>query len=400
MSVWLIEPLDPLIARDGRPSAIGRFDTTNFPFPSMVAGAVRTRMGSVNGAFALSGNALDELKERVHVRGPLLAELSPEDGAVEHWLAPAPRDAMILKEEEEGAKPEIRRLVPGSLASGEALDSFRDKGLRPLCLNGSGGRGKPPQGIPDFWRWSRFESWLRSPGDAPDIDLAALGAERLPVEVRAHLAIQPGERVGLDGMLFQTSGLRFLHEGPKGSSPLSPRCFALSLWSRGATVAGRDLDLSAQLAPLGGERRLARWSRASREWPQLPPDVLETIVETGRARLILLTPAVFAQGALPGWNDTARSPWTETIPVTATVRAAAVTRPEIVSGWDLATGRPKKTRRLAPAGSVYFIELAGARPDLRRWCEETWLACVSDDAQDRRDGFGLAVLGTWKEDAK
>ncbi|MBW8875865.1 MAG: type III-B CRISPR module-associated protein Cmr3 [Acidobacteria bacterium] len=387
MSVWLVEPLDPLIARDGRPSAIGRFDTTHFPFPSMLAGAVRTRMGSVNGAFALSGSALDELKERVHVRGPLLAELSPEDGAVKEWLVPAPRDTMIL--EEEGAKPEIRRLVPRPLAPGEALDSFQDLGLRPLCLHGSGGRGKPPQGIPAFWCWRRFESWLRSPADEPDVDLTALGAQRLPVEVRAHLAIQPGERVGLDGMLFQTSGLRFLQEGPKGSARLAPRRFALSLWSQGATVAGRDLDLAAQLAPLGGERRLARWSRASREWPQLPPDVLETIVETGRARLILLTPAVFAQGALPGWNG-----------VAATVRAAAVPRPEIVSGWDLAAGRPKQTRRLAPAGSVYFLELAGDKPDLRRWCEETWLACVSDDAQDRWDGFGLAALGVWKEEMR
>ena len=41
-----------------------------------------------------------------------------------------------------------------------------------------------------------------------------------------------------------------------------------------------------------------------------------------------------------------------------------------------------------PDGSVYFVELEGTEPDLRLWCEETWLACVSDDAQDRRDGFG------------
>ena len=165
MSVWLVEPLDPLIARDGRPSAIGRFDTTHFPSPSMVAGAVRTRMGSVNGAFTLAGSALDELKERVHVRGPLLAELSQEDGSIKEWLVPAPRDAMIL--EEEGAKPEIRRLIPRPLASCEALDSFQELGLRPLCLHGSGGRGKPPQSIPAFWCWSRFESWLRSPADEP-----------------------------------------------------------------------------------------------------------------------------------------------------------------------------------------------------------------------------------------
>ena len=52
MSVWLVEPLDPLIARDGRPSSVGgHFFTVSFPYPSMLAGAVRTRMGCENGAF-------------------------------------------------------------------------------------------------------------------------------------------------------------------------------------------------------------------------------------------------------------------------------------------------------------------------------------------------------------
>ena len=69
----------------------------------------------------------------------------------------------------------------------------------------------------------------------------------------------------------------------------------------------------------------------------------------------------------------------------------------VVSGWDLAQGRPKETKRLAPAGSVYFLELAGEREDIRRWCDEAWLNCVGDGAQDRRDGFGLAALGTWED---
>src|SRR3954462_13340302 len=99
MSVSHIEPLDPHIARDGRPNAVGRFVTTSFPFPSMVAGAVRTRMGSEDGAFTLPGHALAELKEKVLVRGPLLAELRPEEGTIHQWLAPAPRDAVILNPE-------------------------------------------------------------------------------------------------------------------------------------------------------------------------------------------------------------------------------------------------------------------------------------------------------------
>jgi CRISPR-associated protein Cmr3 len=133
----------------------------------------------------------------------------------------------------------------------------------------------------------------------------------------------------------------------------------------------------------------------------MPEGIRTKILATRRARLILLTPAVFAKGAVPAWSG---QPWPPSGPITATVHAASVPRPAVVSGWDLAAknesgvpGRPKPTRRLAVAGSVYFLKLRGTEEDLRRWCDETWLACVSDGEQDRRDGFGLAVLGTWEE---
>jgi CRISPR-associated protein Cmr3 len=398
MNVWLIEPLDPLIARDGRPAAVGRFDTVGFPYPSMVAGAVRTRMGSPNGAFFLSGSALDELKEKVIVQGPLLAELCSNCGVVRQWLAPAPQDAVFLRAEED--RVTLKRLLPRPLEAGEAMDSLGEKGLVPLGFQGAETYGKPPKGIPSFWNWSDFEAWLTAPEDRPEIDLSAFGIGRLPVETRAHLAIQPGERVGIDGMLFQTSGLRFLQDG---EARLSPRRFALSLRCNEATVGGRDLSLEEQIAPLGGERRLARWSPASEQWPRMPEEIREKIVASRRARLFLLTPAIFKSGALPAWNS---SRWPLGRPVVASVRAASVARPAVVSGWDLAAknepdkprGRPKPTRRLAAAGSVYFLALQGeTEEDIRRWCDETWLACVSDAEQDRRDGFGLAVLGTWEK---
>lgn len=391
MSVWLIEPLDPLIARDGRPAAVGRFTTTSFPSPSMVAGAVRTRMGSEEGAFTLPGHALAELKEKVLVRGPLLVELSPEEGTICQWLAPAPRDAVILDPGD--GVPALRQLTPSALKPGQTMDSFGGEGdLLPLGFQGAGINGKTPQDIPTFWTWAELESWLLAPADRTAVDLSSLGCCPLPVETRAHLAIQPGERVGLDGMLFQTAGLRFLQ---KGKIPLAPRRFALSLWCQGATVAGRSLELRQQLAPLGGERRLARWSPASEGWPTMPAGLKETIVESRRARLVLLTPALFERGPLPAWSGGA---WPLGKGVNVSIRAAAIPRPEVVSGWDLAKGTAKPTRRLVPAGSVYFVELEGTPEALRQWCEETWLACISDDAQDRRDGFGLAVLGTWKED--
>lgn len=414
MSVWLIEPLDPLIARDGRPAAVGRFDTVGFPYPSMTAGAVRTRMGSEGGAFTLPRAALGELKKNVEVRGPLLAELDWESGEVRRWLAPAPRDVVFVLPE--GKKdPDLYRLLPRRLNEGEAMDSLEGHGLLPLGPAGRAPTGKPPEGIPSFWTWEELERWLIDPGDRSAVRLARLGLGKLPVETRAHLAIEPGERVGIDGMLFQTAGLRFVSKDKddkdtkdkkdgKGAEDknaqeegfsLKTRRLALSVWSGGGRVAGRELSLARQIAPLGGERRLARWCEAAKAWPGLPEEVRESIVENGRARLILLTPAIFAGGALPGWND-GSGPW-GSASIKIRVRAASVPQPEVVSGWDLEKGRPKPTRRLAVAGSVYFLELDGTADERRRWCEETWLAAVSDDAQDRRDGFGLAVLGTWEE---
>ena len=267
-------------------------------------------------------------------------------------------------------------------------------------VRSSGGdlRGKPPEKVPSFWTWNHFETWLTAPADAFAESPSSRGIASLPVEKRAHLAIRPGERVGLDGMLFQTAGLRFLQ---KGASALTPRRFALSLRCEEASVAGRALALTQQIAPLGGERRLARWSPAAREWPRLPEAIRAAIVATRRARLILLTPAIFQNGALPGWSG---GPWplgrSTSGAVRATVRAACVPRPDVVSGWDLAKGKAKKTRRMAAAGSVYFLSLdGGSEADLAAWCDAAWLACVSDDWEERRDGFGLAALGTW-EDAR
>ncbi|HEY2738248.1 MAG TPA: type III-B CRISPR module-associated Cmr3 family protein [Thermoanaerobaculia bacterium] len=426
MNVWLIEPIDPLIARDGRPAAVGRFDTVRFPFPSMVAGAVRTRMGSPGGAFLVPRGALEELKEKIPVQGPLLAELDAETGDVYQWLAPAPRDAAYVQEE--GETVTIRRLLPRPFEPGEAMDSFAEKGLLPVQggmaplsvlqelgggaplpadggamgegtgVRSSGGAltAKPPEKLPSFWSWSHYESWLTAPADSSGESPFTRGIAALPVEKRAHLAIRPDERVGMDGMLFQTAGLRFLQPGD-GDHALTPRRFALSLRCQDATAAGRALALAPQIAPLGGERRLARWSPAADAWPRLPAAVRNSIVTRRRARLLLLTPAIFEHGTLPGWSG---NPWPGSGAVRATVLAACVGRPEVVSGWDLAQGEAKHTRRMAAAGSVYFVALDGGdEADLRAWCDQTWLACVSDDPAERRDGFGLAALGTW-EDAR
>ena len=77
-------------------------------------------------------------------------------------------------------------------------------------------------------------------------------------------------------------------------------------------------------------------------------------------------------------------------PVRLQLRAAAVGRPMALSGWDYVTRGPKATRFLAPAGSVYFFDVldGGDATGLH-------LASISDDEQDRLDGFGLVLCGEW-----
>ncbi|MCF6192454.1 MAG: type III-B CRISPR module-associated protein Cmr3, partial [Candidatus Hydrothermae bacterium] len=78
---------------------------------------------------------------------------------------------------------------------------------------------------------------------------------------------------------------------------------------------------------------------------------------------------------------------------------AAVGRPVHVSGWDYKERAPKPSRRLAPSGSVYFFEIEeGDDHAVERFIDEVWLTPISDGEQDRRDGFGVALLGVWKEE--
>ena len=140
---------------------------------------------------------------------------------------------------------------------------------------------------------------------------------------------------------------------------------------------------------LGGERRSIRWRHGPEKLPECPTAVRTAIVQSRSCRLILATPACFAHGYLPGAARLVRSG------VTATVQAVANNRYQVVSGWDYALGKPKPSRRLAPAGTVYFLKLAGSDDAIGQFVDDVWLQSISDDEQDQRDGFGLALLGTW-----
>jgi CRISPR-associated protein Cmr3 len=156
--------------------------------------------------------------------------------------------------------------------------------------------------------------------------------------------------------------------------------------------------------PLGGERRLVHWSHDAKAnlW-SCPEVVMQALASTSQIRMVLATPAIFKDGWKPGWlNDQL-----EGSPPGAAVKLKLVGvsngRWKAVSGWSLARinnkgeldpkGKPgpKPIRRMVPAGSVYFFTTTDKAESLA----DRWLQSVSDEEHERRDGFGLALWGTW-----
>lgn len=397
MPTWTIEPRDPLIVRDGRPfgpTPGARAVSLAFPFPSTTTGGVRTRAGlGADGRFVETTETINRVKG-IGVRGPLLVELDTADTAV-CWLAPAPADALLLERENtDGTKtPMCKRLHPlkveGQVQTNGPVRPQRPDGSPSGVLQLVGPQhydpSKPLTGAPRFWYWKKLETWLLTPQDQAPVDPVELGHDGPQQEQRMHVGIQRDTQTALEGALFQTRGLEFTGKHRQ----------RLAL----AVASDTPFEHFDQgLAPLGGERRLMHWQPLADGATDLfagtcPEKIAAQILEQHACRLVLLTPAYFEQGFYPTTllGD----------PVVESLHAVAVGRPQVVSGWDFEQQRPKHTRRLAPAGSVYFLKLRkdASREAIQQWIVSIWMQCVSDAPQDQLDGFGLAVLGTWSGEA-
>lgn len=388
MTIWFIEPRDPLIVRDGRPfnpDPGAQATSLPFPFPSTTTGGVRTRAGlDDDGIFDKSKI---ELVKTIKVRGPLLVQLTKDGKDIEpdKWLVPAPIDALLLGDKE---KARCKQLVPLQLVSGSQTD-FEQGSTDVLALVGmvETEPSKPAKDVPHYWYWDEFQNWLIDPSrlfSQEEFDASSLGHDGPQREHRIHVSIDPEKGIAKEGALFGTSGMEFTHTGKeKRIDDFRPLVLAVAVEENG------EFSLREGLTGFGGERRIVRWRKSNSELPRCPKEMAEAIIMNRACRVHLLTPACFTQGYRPKWLINQES---ECKP---TLKAIAIQRPQVVSGWDLVLRKPKPTRRLAPAGSVFFLSLEGSDGSVINWIDEMWMQCISDEEQDRNDGFGLAVLGTW-----
>jgi CRISPR-associated protein Cmr3 len=269
-----------------------------------------------------------------------------------------------------------------------------------------------PEKVPAFWSTSRMVVWLADTrgesflgADASDWPDGHYGAA--VKDARFHSAIDAVSGAAKRAQLFMTVGLdctRLVPTAyPMRKWPVSPE---LSIAARVRTE-GKIAEILGTLAawsPFGGERRIARWTSSPADqnavW-SIPEAADEALRDCGDrkpkyVRMVLATPAIFRHGWLPGWLVKRDGALRGTIPgteVVARLIGACVGRWKPISGWSFEHRGEKPARRLVPAGSVYFLEIEQGSP---QELEKAWLQPVSDDPQDQRDGFGLALWGVWE----
>ncbi|MCC6625247.1 MAG: hypothetical protein IT385_28625 [Deltaproteobacteria bacterium] len=357
MTTYVIEPRDTLVLGDGR--AIGEnaaARSLEVPWPSTVAGALRSHGGrsARDGRFDCARS--DEVKTW-SVRGPVLATLG-EDGEPVEWLAPAPRDAHFVETPDE----EVTLRVLAPLDDSDDLSDLPTS-LRRVGLAGPPEPRKPWAGAPRYWRWPDFEAWLVAPRDQTfDVTRKNWRPER---ERRISVSLSPQTRTVKEHVLFEVEHTIFRTGLDRGVGVV-------------AEVDGPAFDQGSLV--LGGERRVSFVRPTRCALPTPPPSLARAIAATRMARLVLVTPGIFDLGFMPSAIEG------------ATIIAAAVDRPLVVSGWDWATKTPKAARRCAAPGSVYWVRL-DAGTDVDTWLAKRWLRSISTTEQDQRDGFGLAVVG-------
>ena len=378
MQRWLIEPRDGLAFRDGRPNGPGgESRSLRFPMPQTVAGAVRTRAGlDRDGRFDPS--RIEALK-RLTVEGPLLARQADQGWEL---LVQAPQDALWSEEDCRKALLHLRPLEETFLCGG----TVKPEDVLAVGLEASP-KGKPPKDVPAFWTWKHLEAWLRRPGALKADEVIDMGQEALVQDERLSVAIDPQTGTYCHGALFGVTSLCFRSlKEPQSLGKVEELGLAFRT----------DAELVEGPGFLGGKNRLAVFRKGNAPaWPEACPFVNE-LAKSGRLRVVLVTPGIFDEGWKPSWLLEERQ-GLKPVP-----KAARVDRPETLSGWDYAArnvngklGRTKPTRRAASAGSVYWLELGGTEAQRKAWIQELWMKPVSDKEEDRRDGFGMAVMGVW-----
>lgn len=378
MSTWrFVQPVDTLSLRGNKLfGAAGDFGESGFPpKPSVLAGALRSLLlaqaGNQIEGFAQGQRLQDTELDRIlgipaepgafALRGVFPASKGA-DGQV-NLLLPLPADLLVFD-----AGQTLRALEPQALPPG--IQASTPEGLPQVAILRQSEAAKPEGG----WLLNQAGVGAYLAGQPIKPEHLVRQSNLWAREPRVGIGLSRASRTAEDGKLFTV----------EHTVPRQPEHNGLTV---GLAVAvdgvGDRLPPSGTLR-LGGDGRAARLAAMpSPAWPS----PLETIRQTGRFKLTLTSPGLFAEG------------WHPTLPdgLAAQLVCAAVPRFEVISGWDLAAWAPKDAERAVPAGSVYwFVDFTGDPGKLAEWVAGGLWTHNADQTR-RAEGFNNALLAAWPQ---
>ena len=364
-------PLDTWFFRDGTPftaQSAPQEDVGSLfpPYPPTLVGALRAALARANG-WDEAGRWPPELCE-------VLGD-GPEDLGVLSFAGP------FLLRDGQPLFQAPRHLLGASRECGWRPAGFLRPGSPVACDLGHVPLPEFPDAVGDAGTLKTADDvWLTAlgmnavlRGQLPGTDDVVSSRSLWTPEHRIGLKRDKAVRAAKEGMLYSSRHVR------------PGRAISLGVRVSGLPEEWTPRALS-ELAPLGGESRVAELTPWSGDLHLAPP--LDLITRTRRVSLIAVSP-------LDLETETCRGQ--QSVPGLGEVRvvSACLARPQRVGGWDSLGRRPLAVRSVLPPGSVLYCEIV----DLEGF--ESAVAFGNGTAQvgSRQEwGFGLAALGVWPDE--
>ncbi len=395
-----IEPLDVLYLRGNKlfDGAGAHGAALMPPWPSLAAGALRSRMLADGGADMAAFAQGEPL-----AADPRLAEalgtpdqpgsfriagftLARRVGGAIDLCFPLPADVVVTDKELDDASYLEPTAVAGALRSSAAFAEL------PILR-----AAKPAKPIGGLWlNGAGWQAYLN--GERLNAAHLLRSSDLWQTDPRLGIALEGGRGTVQTGMLYTAETVALRREGRDAATGKNYHDVGLFVGVDGAD----NLVPQGGLLRFGGDGRGAAVVSCSTRPPE--PD-WPRIDREKRFRLVLATPGLFEHGwRLPGLA--ADNLWHGPDGCVAKLVAASVNRADVISGWDLAKwshgkSGPKTAFRAAPTGSVYwFEEFQGTVAALGKLVAEGfWATSEYPDSSRRAEGFNNLFIAAWRQAA-
>jgi len=378
---FFIEPLDVLVFRGnklfGAPGSFGEHLMP--PWPSVVAGALRTHMLDLAGVSLSDFMAQADSAKGSYGPSDVVESLgtvkSPGRFAVTWFslgrrtasgtmerLFPLPHDLFVKNED---GQKKIVPFVPISLGDCGVETSAVLPWIPALALSS---QSKGASGY--FMGEEGFLDYLD--GRIPSPSALVHQSDLWEIDPRVGIGLDVQSRTASEGRLFSSETIA-----------LKPNVgFVVDVVGASGLIAERAL------LRFGGDGRAAQMEK------------IETFKRKGastknRFRLVMTTPGIFSHGPYPV-SPVDPGPIVEGGAVVRLL-SAAVGRSQTVSGWDLARHGPKPAQKAVPVGSVYWFQVVEGDPS--RLIDDLFAAedyVMGGVSRDRlSEGYNRGMVAPW-----